>query len=255
MSSAEKIESILKKINRNNETALVPFFTAGYPQLDSFASDLINISKVGDVVEIGVPFSDPMADGMTIQRSSHQALINGVSLKWIFDQIEAVSDQLQAPLVMMSYLNPLLAFGYEELAQRAKKVGIGGFIVPDLPLEESYELQSSLENMGLGLIQLITPATPIDRMVDLCAASKGFIYAVTMTGITGSDSGLATNLAKYLDQICGITDLPVCAGFGVRSAEDVKIIGRHAAGAIVGSALVEVMEREEDFVGFLERLR
>jgi|TARA_B110000438_G_scaffold128519_1_gene124796 tryptophan synthase alpha chain len=255
MSSAEKIESILKKINRNNETALVPFFTAGYPQLDSFASDLINISKVGDVVEIGVPFSDPMADGMTIQRSSHQALINGVSLKWIFDQIEAVSDQLQAPLVMMSYLNPLLAFGYEELAQRAKKVGIGGFIVPDLPLEESYELQSSLENMGLGLIQLITPATPIDRMVDLCAASKGFIYAVTMTGITGSDSGLATNLAKYLDQICGITDLPVCAGFGVRSAEDVKMIGRHAAGAIVGSALVEVMEREEDFVGFLERLR
>ena len=255
MSSAEKIESILKKINRNNETALVPFFTAGYPQLDSFASDLINISKVGDVVEIGVPFSDPMADGMTIQRSSHQALINGVSLKWIFDQIEAVSDQLQAPLVMMSYLNPLLAFGYEELAQRAKKVGIGGFIVPDLPLEESYELQSSLENMGLGLIQLITPATPIDRMVDLCAASKGFIYAVTMTGITGSDSGLATNLAKYLDQICGITDLPVCAGFGVRSAEDVKMIGRHAAGAIIGSALVEVMEREEDFVGFLERLR
>ena len=255
MSSAEKIESILKKINRNNETALVPFFTAGYPQLDSFASDLINISKVGDVVEIGVPFSDPMADGMTIQRSSHQALINGVSLKWIFDQIEAVSDQLQAPLVMMSYLNPLLAFGYEDLAQRAKKVGIGGFIVPDLPLEESYELQSSLENMGLGLIQLITPATPIDRMVDLCAASKGFVYAVTMTGITGSDSGLATNLAKYLDQICGITDLPVCAGFGVRSAEDVKMIGRHAAGAIVGSALVEVMEREEDFVGFLERLR
>ena len=255
MSSAEKIESILKKINRNNETALVPFFTAGYPQLDSFASDLINISKVGDVVEIGVPFSDPMADGMTIQRSSHQALINGVSLKWIFDQIEAVSDQLQAPLVMMSYLNPLLAFGYKELAQRAKEVGVGGFIVPDLPLEESYELQSSLENMGLGLIQLITPATPIDRMVDLCAASKGFVYAVTMTGITGSDSGLATNLAKYLDQICGITDLPVCAGFGVRSAEDVKMIGRHAAGAIVGSALVEVMEREEDFVGFLERLR
>jgi tryptophan synthase alpha chain len=255
MSSAEKIESILKKINRNNETALVPFFTAGYPQLDSFASDLINISKVGDVVEIGVPFSDPMADGMTIQRSSHQALINGVSLKWIFDQIETVSEQLQAPLVMMSYLNPLLAFGYKELAQRAKEVGVGGFIVPDLPLEESYELQSSLENMGLGLIQLITPATPIDRMINLCAASKGFVYAVTMTGITGSDSGLATNLAKYLDQICGITDLPVCAGFGVRSAEDVKMIGRHAAGAIVGSALVEVMEREEDFVGFLERLR
>jgi len=255
MSSFKIIESSLKAANNNNKTALVPFFTAGYPQLNSFANDLINISKVGDVVEIGVPFSDPMADGMTIQRSSHQALKNGVNLKWIFDQIETVSEQLQAPLVMMSYLNPLLAFGYKELAQRAKEVGVGGFIVPDLPLEESAELQSSLENMGLGLIQLITPATPIDRMINLCAASKGFVYAVTMTGITGSDSGLAANLAKYLDQIYDITDLPVCAGFGVRSAKDVRMIGRHADGAIVGSALVEVMERGEDFVGFLERLR
>lgn len=255
MSSFKIIESSLKAANNNNKTALVPFFTAGYPQLNSFANDLISISKVGDVVEIGVPFSDPMADGMTIQRSSHQALKNGVNLKWIFDQIETVSEQLQAPLVMMSYLNPLLAFGYKELAQRAKEVGVGGFIVPDLPLEESAELQSSLENMGLGLIQLITPATPIDRMINLCAASKGFVYAVTMTGITGSDSGLAANLAKYLDQIYDITDLPVCAGFGVRSAKDVRMIGRHADGAIVGSALVEVMERGEDFVGFLERLR
>ena len=148
-------------------------------------------------------------------------------------------------LLVLTHLSQLLDF----------VSGVGGFIVPDLPLEESAELQSSLENMGLGLIQLITPATPIDRMINLCAASKGFVYAVTMTGITGSDSGLAANLAKYLDQIYDITDLPVCAGFGVRSAKDVRMIGRHADGAIVGSALVEVMERGEDFVGFLERLR
>lgn len=255
MASSKQIESILKKNKRNNTTALIPFFTAGYPQLNSFASNLVKISKVGDIVEIGVPFSDPMADGMTIQRSSHQALINGVNLKWIFDQIETVSHQLKAPLVMMSYLNPLLAFGFKALSQRAKEVGIGGFIVPDLPLEESDELRIALENEGLGLIQLITPATPASRMIDLCAASKGFIYAVTMTGITGSDKGLSLKLAKYLDQISNLTELPICAGFGVRSAKDVEIIGQHAVGAIVGSALVEAMEREEDFIGFLKRLR
>lgn len=255
MGSYKEIEAAINKANACGQTALIPFFTAGYPCLEKFSSDLIAISEVGDVVEIGIPFSDPMADGMTIQRSSHQALQNGVNLKWIFNQIESVSDQIQAPLVMMSYLNPLLAFGYEALAERAKSVGVGCFIVPDLPLEESHDLRIALENMNLGLIQLITPATPKQRMIELCAASRGFIYAVTMTGITGSEQGLASNLKNYLDQIIALSKTPVCAGFGVRSAKDVKMIGRHAAGAIVGSALVEAMESESDYIGFLKQLR
>jgi tryptophan synthase alpha chain len=166
-----------------------------------------------------------------------------------------VADELQAPMVMMSYLNPLLAYGYEALAKRAQEVGIGCFIVPDLPLEECHELQAALESRKLGLIQLITPTSSVDRMEKLCAASKGFIYAVTMTGITGSDKGLSADLSNYLEQISKISKLPVCAGFGVRSAEDVRMIGQHATGAIIGSALVEAMEREEDLIGFLERLR
>ena len=255
MSSYEKIEQILRAAKKNNHVALVPFFTAGYPYAESFQQALIDICKVGDVVENGVPFSDPMADGMTIQRSSHIALKNGVHLKWIFDQIEMVADELQAPMVMMSYLNPLLAYGYEALAKRAQEVGIGCFIVPDLPLEECHELQAALESRKLGLIQLITPTSSVDRMEKLCAASKGFIYAVTMTGITGSDKGLSADLSNYLEQISKISKLPVCAGFGVRSAEDVRMIGQHATGAIIGSALVEAMEREEDLIGFLERLR
>ena len=255
MASYRAVETAINNAIESGQTALIPFFTAGYPCLDKFTSDLIAISEVGDVVEIGIPFSDPMADGMTIQRSSHQALQNGVNLKWIFNQIESVSDQIQAPLVMMSYLNPLLAFGYEALAKRAKSVGVGCFIVPDLPLEESRDLRTALEGMDLGLIQLITPATPKQRMIELCAASRGFIYAVTMTGITGSEQGLAPNLKNYLDQITALSKIPVCAGFGVRSAEDVKMIGCHASGAIVGSALVEAMESESDYVGFLEQLR
>lgn len=255
MASYRAVETAINNAIESGQTALIPFFTAGYPCLDKFTSDLIAISEVGDVVEIGIPFSDPMADGMTIQRSSHQALQNGVNLKWIFNQIESVSEKIQAPLVMMSYLNPLLAFGYEALAKRAKSVGVGCFIVPDLPLEESHDLRTALEGMDLGLIQLITPATPKQRMIELCAASRGFIYAVTMTGITGSEQGLAPNLKNYLDQITALSKIPVCAGFGVRSAEDVKMIGCHASGAIVGSALVEAMESESDYVGFLEQLR
>lgn len=255
MSSCRAVETAINNAIESGQTALIPFFTAGYPCLDKFTSDLIAISEVGDVVEIGIPFSDPMADGMTIQRSSHQALQNGVNLKWIFNQIESVSEKIQAPLVMMSYLNPLLAFGYEALAKRAKSVGVGCFIVPDLPLEESHDLRTALEGQDLGLIQLITPATPKQRMIELCAASSGFIYAVTMTGITGSEQGLAPNLKNYLDQITALSKIPVCAGFGVRSAEDVKMIGCHASGAIVGSALVEAMESESDYVGFLEQLR
>ena len=255
MASCRAVETAINNAIESGQTALIPFFTAGYPCLDKFTSDLIAISEVGDVVEIGIPFSDPMADGMTIQRSSHQALQNGVNLKWIFNQIESVSEKIQAPLVMMSYLNPLLAFGYEALAKRAKSVGVGCFIVPDLPLEESHDLRTALEGMDLGLIQLITPATPKQRMIELCAASRGFIYAVTMTGITGSEQGLAPNLKNYLDQITALSKIPVCAGFGVRSAEDVKMIGCHASGAIVGSALVEAMESESDYVGFLEQLR
>tara|TARA_B100000959_G_scaffold287569_1_gene374249 strand:- start:4742 stop:5515 length:774 start_codon:yes stop_codon:yes gene_type:complete len=255
MASHEKITLSLQQAKENRGVALVPFFTAGYPHKESFPQALIDISKIGDVVEIGIPFSDPMADGMTIQRSSHVALQNGVSLSWIFDQIDSVSASIEAPLVMMSYLNPLLAFGYENLAERSHKAGVCGFIVPDLPLEESYELRKALDKKDLGVIQLVTPATPKKRMIQLCEASKGFVYAVTMTGITGSETGLSNNISSYLDEIKQISNLPVCAGFGVRSADDVAMIGKHATGAIVGSALVETMESAQDIGSFLSGLR
>jgi tryptophan synthase alpha chain len=206
------------------------------------------------VVEVGIPFSDPMADGMTIQRSSFEALQKGVSLAWIFDELEKAGG-FDAPLVMMSYLNPLLAFGYERLADRALETGVCGFIVPDLPFEESEEIRSVLEDRGLGLIQLVTPATPDDRLKTLCDASRGFVYAVTITGITGGDTGLPPDLADYLDKVSAVSGIPVCAGFGIRKSSDVANVGEHASGAIVGSALVEVLERGEDPTGFLNSLR
>ena len=255
MQAHDRLTAAIKAANEKGRTALVPFITAGYPEPADFISTLTAIAKVGDVVEIGIPFSDPMADGMTIQRSSFVALQKGVSLEWIFKQLESAGDEISVPLVMMSYLNPLLAFGYENLAKRAAKTGVCGFIVPDLPFEECAEIRVALEAQGVGLIQLVTPATPDDRLAMLADASKGFVYAVTITGITGGDTGLPTDLADYLDNVAGVSELPVCAGFGIRAAKDVANVGQHVAGAIVGSALVEVLESGDDPASYLKSLR
>ena len=254
MQAHEKIGAALTAANDAGRPALVPFITAGYPEPVDFITTLKAIAETGDVVELGIPFSDPMADGMTIQRSSFEAMKKGVSLKWIFDQLDSAHGEIDAPLVMMSYLNPLLAFGYDELAESALAAGVYGFIVPDLPFEESAELREALEAKGLGLIQLVTPATPDDRLQTLCEASRGFVYAVTITGITGGGTGLPADLTDYLDKVSGMSSIPVCAGFGIREAKDVAAVGKHAAGAIVGSALVEVLERGDDPQPFLKAL-
>jgi tryptophan synthase alpha chain len=255
MPAHDEITAAIRAANDSGRTALVPFITAGYPERDRFVDTLIRVAKAGDVVEIGIPFSDPMADGMTIQRSSFEALKQGVNLAWIFDQVEAARDDIEAPLVMMSYLNPLLQFGYDKLAKRATEAGVGGFIVPDLPFEESAELRDALEAEGIGVIQLVTPASPDARLEKLGKASRGFVYAVTITGITGGDTALPAGLADYLDKVSALSPLPVCAGFGIRAATDVASVGKHAAGAIVGSALVEVLEKGDDPTAFLESLR
>jgi len=254
MQAHERIAAAIQAANDAGRPGLVPFITAGYPEPKDFVATLKAVAEVGDVVELGIPFSDPMADGMTIQRSSFEALQKGVSLKWIFEQLESANGEIDTPLVMMSYLNPLLAFGYDELAERALATGVCGFIVPDLPFEESGEIRAALEAKGLGLIQLVTPATPDDRLELLCDASRGFVYAVTITGITGGDVGLPADLTDYLEKVAEISDLPVCAGFGIRAAQDVANVGAHAAGAIVGSALVEVLERGDDPRPFLQSL-
>ena len=233
---------------------LVAFLTAGYPKRAEFLDVLRRVASAADAVEIGVPFSDPMADGVTIQRASHSAIEQGVTLRFILDELERREYELAPPVLLMSYLNPLLAFGYEALARRAAKVGVSGFIVPDLPYEESAPLRAAFGEHALALVQLVTPATPTARLETLGAASEGFVYAVTRTGITGGQSVLPPELAAYLDAVKSATTLPVCAGFGVRSAEQVALIGEHADGVIIGSALIEVLERGGDPEAFLRSL-
>ena len=234
--------------------ALVAFMTAGFPSRDQFREHLTAIAAGADVVEIGVPFSDPMADGVTIQRSSESALRQGVTLKWILDELAAMP-ALDTPLLLMSYLNPLMSFGFERLAREALRARVCGFIVPDLPLDESAQLGAALDPLGLALVQMVTPVTTPERMQRLCQASQGFIYAVTMTGTTGKNVAVPDNVVDYLERVRAIAPVPVCAGFGIRSRDQVARLRGHVDGVIVGSALVEVLERGESPRAWLAALR
>ena len=162
---------------------------------------------------------------------------------------------LDTPLLLMSYLNPLMSFGFERLAREALRARVCGFIVPDLPLDESAQLGAALDPLGLALVQMVTPVTTPERMQRLCQASQGFIYAVTMTGTTGKNVAVPDNVVDYLERVRAIAPVPVCAGFGIRSRDQVARLRGHVDGVIVGSALVEVLERGESPQAWLAALR
>lgn len=254
MASGDAISAAIRAATQQGRPAIVAFLTAGFPHRDGFLATLRQVASAADVVEIGVPFTDPMADGMTIQRSSRAALAQGVTLRWILETL-AHAERPAAPLLLMSYLNPLLAFGIESLAGAARAAGVSGFIIPDLPWEESAELRAALDAAGLALVQLVTPVTPDGRLARLCAASQGFVYAVTMTGTTGRSVEVPDEVLAYMDRVRGHSQVPVCAGFGIRSREQVARMSGHVDGVIVGSALVEVLERGDDPARFLAGLR
>lgn len=252
---SQLISDAIRAAHSHDRPALVAFLTGGFPEPAQFHDLLRRVAEVADVVEIGVPFSDPMADGLTIQRSSRAALEKGVSLKWILNTLQSASEKPKAPILLMSYLNPLLAFGFDKLPQAAKQAGVSGFIVPDLPFEESKDIHAALHEQGLALIQMVTPVTPPDRLAMLCKQAEGFVYAVTMTGTTGKQVATPDEVLKYMDTVKSLSVVPVCAGFGIRQREQVQAIKGHADGVVVGSALVEVLERGEDPVKFLQGLQ
>jgi tryptophan synthase alpha chain len=279
VSPADSIEAAVRRAASEGEPALVAFLTAGYPSRERFREHLLAVAAGADVVEIGVPFTDPMADGVTIQRSSQGALAQGVSLRWILAELEslrggatasaatgsaatgagavsgAAATRIATPLLLMSYLNPLLAFGFERLAESAAHAGVAGFIVPDLPFDESAELRAPLGARNIALVQMVTPVTPLDRLKMLCAHAQGFVYAVTMTGTTGKNVSVPAEVASYLDTVRALSPVPVCAGFGIRSREQVARLKGHVDGVVIGSALVEVLERGEDPTKWLQTLR
>jgi len=250
-----QISQAIREAKSKGTPAIVAYITAGFPKRESFAQLLGEVATAADVIEIGVPFSDPMADGTTIQRSSKVALAQGVSLRWILEELTRIQPKPRTPLLLMSYLNPLLAYGLESLPKAAAEAGVTGFIVPDLPFEESADIKNSLEAYGIALVQFVTPVTPPDRMKRLCDAGRGFMYGVTMTGTTGKNVAVPQEVLDYFSRVQDVSAIPVCAGFGIRSRDQVVRMAPHVDGVIVGSALVEVIERGEDPAAFLRGLR
>jgi len=251
----ETISNAIRGAATQGRPAVVGFMTAGFPDKAGFRASLGAIAAAADVVEIGIPFTDPMADGMTIQRASRASLEGGFTLPWLLAELEAMQPRPPAPLLLMSYLNPLLAYGLDRLPAAAAKAGVAGFIIPDLPYEESDQVRAALDGQGLALVQMVTPVTPPARLEMLCAASQGFVYAVTMTGTTGKSVAVPEEVLAYMDRVHAVSPVPVCAGFGIRSREQVARMTGHVDGVVVGSALVEVLERREDPAAFLRSLR
>jgi tryptophan synthase alpha chain len=250
----DRITAALRARHDQGSPALVAYITAGFPTPERFSEDLLAIASAADVVEVGVPFSDPMADGVTIQRSSEQALRAGVTLGWILEQLKALP-ALPTPLLLMSYFNPLLAFGLSRLVESAAAAGVSGFIVPDLPYDEGIEFSALADTQGLALVQMVTPVTPPERLAKVAGASQGFVYAVTMTGTTGHNVAAVSGLTSYLERVRRAASLPVCAGFGIRTREQVEALRGVVDGVVVGSALVEVLERGGSPQQFLSALR
>lgn len=249
----EPAAAVTTAIEQADGHAICAYLTAGYPDPERFPSILESVAAEADVVEVGIPFTDPMADGQTIQQASHHALVQGINLDIIFDTLERVD--LEAPHVFMGYYNPFLAYGLDRLVERMSAVGTSGLIVPDLPLEESSELKEMLESRDLGLIQLVAPTTPKERLRKLAEASRGFVYAVTTKGTTGGATSFDETVIDYLDLVASVSELPVLAGFGVRERSQVAELAGHVDGVVVGSALIDAIDRGDDAAGFLAGLR
>jgi tryptophan synthase alpha chain len=256
-----RIDVAFARLRSERRKALIGYVTAGYPTKESFAAAVPRMVNAGiDILEVGIPFSDPIADGPTIQAASFGALKNGVTLSWIFEQVTALRATVDAPIVFMSYSNPILAMGTSKFFQAAKTSGVDGLIVPDLIPEESALFDEPARKAGVHLIYLIAPTSSKERIRRVAAQSRGFLYAVSVTGVTGARTVLPTGLPDFLKSARQASALPVAVGFGLSTPEQVKGASLHADGVIVGSALIKEMERSQndDFAGaesFVQSLR
>ncbi len=229
--------------------ALVPFLTAGYPDWDLFDRAVRELSTAGaDLLELGIPFSDPLADGPTIQASSQHALASGVTVERIFQEIERRGEGWNLPVVLMTYVNPILAFGAERFAARARETGVAGILVSDLPPEELPEVWSAFRESGLERVILVAPTTAAERIPILAAAADGYVYCVTRTGVTGQGGAFAANLAAQVERVRRETSVPVIAGFGIRAPRDAESLLHLVDGVVVGARWIELLaeDRSED---------
>lgn len=219
---------------------LVPFITAGYPKIDSTVELVISAENAGaDMVEIGIPYSDPLADGPVIQASSQRALKNGITLEKIFEQVSTIRRDSSIPIALMGYFNPILRMGEEKFLDRCVKTGVDGLILPDLPLDEAGEFCAQCKFRGLSPILLVAPNTTETRIRLISEMAGDLIYAVSILGVTGDGLGSKKSLKSYLQRVRDNSSTPFIVGFGIRNQQDVKFFNQYADGAIVGTAIIE----------------
>ncbi len=239
-----RLDATFAALRARGARALVPYFTAGDPSLATTAKLMLEASRQGaDVIELGVPFSDPLADGPVIQRATQRALAAGVTLPRVLEMVRELRGDLTTPLVFMIYYNPILAFGLKAFCRTAAEVGVDGVLVIDLPPEEAGPLHAEADPLGLDVVHFVAPTTPPARMRMIARASRGFIYLVSLTGVTGERASLPPDLTGLLRTLRGATTKPVCVGFGISTPEQAALVGEHADGVIVGSAIVRLIER------------
>jgi tryptophan synthase alpha chain len=239
-----RIEEKFADLKREGRRALIPFITAGDPDLQTTELLLHELARAGtDLIEVGVPFSDPVADGPVIQRASERALRTGVTLTALLDRLASVRRELEIPIVLFSYFNPLLQFGLERLASEARTAGVDGILVTDLIPEEANDWEKLLHANAIDPIFLVAPTTSDERLKQIAKRGRGFLYAISRAGVTGAREEMEGAAEALVRRVRRCTDLPVAVGFGVTTARHVRDVWRYADGAVVGSAIVQEIER------------
>jgi tryptophan synthase alpha chain len=263
-----RIETAFSELKRQGRKGFIPFITAGDPDLETTKQLLIEFSRAGaTVIELGVPFSDPMADGPVIQRSSERALRHGIGVGDILESVasvrRAIEDPIEAPIILFSYYNPLLQFGLQRLAREARAAGIDGVLVTDLSPEEAAEFESELRANDLDMIFLIAPTSTDERLKLVAQHARGFIYAVSRAGVTGVRTSVSAEAEKLVRRMREFSSLPIAVGFGISTNEQVKDVQRYADAVVIGSAIVSEIERlkgattnlAREIGGFVKRLQ
>ncbi len=239
-----RIDQTFENLKKRNKKALIAYITAGDPNLPTTEQLVYALEKSGvDIIELGIPFSDPLADGTTIQEASKRALLKGTTLAKIFDLVRSVRCHSQVPLCFMSYYNPIFHYGEAKFIAKCKEVGIDGLIIPDLPPEEAGSLRTLAFKVGISTVFFVAPTTVDERIKSNALASTGFIYYVALTGVTGNAQAKSSDVIRHIRHAKQFTSKPICAGFGISTPSQVKEIARAADGVIVGSAIIKVIQQ------------
>ncbi|MEZ4590443.1 MAG: tryptophan synthase subunit alpha [Chloroflexota bacterium] len=256
----DRITAAFTQAQQTQTAALMPYFTLGYPDAATSLDIIEAIAPYSDLLELGVPFSDPLADGPTVQHSTQVSLENGTTTAGCLEMVRELRRRgVQTPVMLMGYVNPILAYGEENYVRDAVAAGVDGFIVPDLPPEEAEAFDAKVADAGLSLIPFLAPTSSPDRIEKVTAAARGFIYLVSVTGVTGARSQVRTDLAGFVGRVRENTAVPLAVGFGISNPTQAAEVGQIADGVIVGSALINAVNAAEDKVAaavqFVQGLR